>query len=233
MNAHHHPFFELIVPLRGTLQVRSFTITHTAGPGDILLYPPEVDHEEWTDGKAFESLFVAFSGMEINAGDLVIASDPNGRIRELMRWLYQEQQTLKTGDAEPAHSLLKLILEFFRCSQAPAESEWLRAIRTFIRQYMASTLTLNTLAAEAGMSRFHFTRKYHQLAGRPPMADVRRIRADYARELILSTNMPLKEIAPAAGLANEYTLSRLFRQLFNMPPGEFRRQRRTRQIPLN
>jgi AraC-like DNA-binding protein len=55
------------------------------------------------------------------------------------------------------------------------------------------------------------------------MADVRAIRAQYARELILGTHLPLKEIAPRAGLGNEYSMSRLFRRVFQMPPGQYRR----------
>ena len=58
-----------------------------------------------------------------------------------------------------------------------------------------------------------------------PMEDVRIIRANYARELILGTSLPLKEIAPRAGLGNEYAMSRIFRRYFNMPPGAWRRHR--------
>ena len=32
----------------------------------------------------------------------------------------------------------------------------------------------------------------------------------------------LKEIAPRAGLGNEYAMSRLFRRIFRLPPGQYR-----------
>ncbi len=226
MDPHDHPFYELIVPMRGSLRVATAADTQVAGPGDILLYPPGVVHEEWAEAAAFESLFVAFRAEGLPCDRVAYATDADGRIRDLMRWLHRDQHALRIGEDASAQLHLALIVELFRQSRAATESEWVQGLRAWIRRQIATPITLERLACHAGMSRYHFSRKYHQLAGRPPMSDVRRIRADFARDLILTTNMPLKEIAPAAGLANEYTLSRLFRQLFDMPPGEFRRRHR-------
>jgi AraC family transcriptional regulator len=66
------------------------------------------------------------------------------------------------------------------------------------------------LAHVAGLSKFHFIRAYTAQAGLTPMADVRAIRLDAARHLILTTDLPLKVIAPQVGLASEFHLSRLF-----------------------
>ena len=81
------------------------------------------------------------------------------------------------------------------------------------------------LACQACVSKYHFLRTYKVLTGRTPMEDVRIIRANAARTLILSTALPLKDIAPRTGLGNEYAMSRIFRHYFNMPPGAWRRRR--------
>ena len=45
-----------------------------------------------------------------------------------------------------------------------------------------------------------------------------------ARNLLLSTEYPLKTIAQATGFSNEFYFSRCFRDFYGMPPGEYRRK---------
>jgi transcriptional regulator GlxA family with amidase domain len=75
------------------------------------------------------------------------------------------------------------------------------------------------------MSKFHFSRRYRQLTGLTPMEDLRQLRLEAARDLLLTTDLPLKAIAPRTGLGDEYHLSRLFRRAFGIAPGELRRHR--------
>lgn len=232
MQAHHHPFHEIIAPVRGIINVRIHGREHRCGPGTLLLYAAGVAHEEWSDPEAvLESYFMGFRSTELKADDLVTCEDPDGRIRQMLRWMHQDQRALKTGGEIIRQHYLHIVISLFRQGWQPAESEWVQNVRTFIRHHLAEPLSLDDLAREAGCSRYHFVREYRRRTGRTPMADVRRIRADFARDLILTTSLPLKEIAPTAGIANEYTLSRLFRQLYGMPPGEFRRTRRTVPAP--
>ncbi len=225
IQAHGHPFHELIAPVRGTLHVHIGGHTQSFGPGALLLYPPGVHHEEWSDPDALESYFVAFRYSGLRSDRLLVAEDPDGRIRQIIRWLFQDQQSLPARLEQTGPAFLEVILAHFRRRHAPPESEWVRRVRDHIRRQRHLAIGLDDLARTAGLSRFHFVREYRRLTGRTPMADVRALRADYARELILTTNLPLKEIAPAAGLGNEYSMSRVFQRLFQMPPGAFRQSR--------
>ena len=73
------------------------------------------------------------------------------------------------------------------------------------------------------MTKYHFLRRYRALTGKTPMEDVRAIRLDFARNLILTTDLPLKLIAVQAGLGDAYQLSRLFRKHLNLAPSALRR----------
>jgi transcriptional regulator GlxA family with amidase domain len=61
------------------------------------------------------------------------------------------------------------------------------------------------------------------LTGLTPMEDLRQLRLEAARDLLLTTDLPLKAIAPRTGLGDEYHLSRLFRRAFGIAPGALRR----------
>jgi len=59
-------------------------------------------------------------------------------------------------------------------------------------------------------------REYERLCGLTPMADVRRIRLQQARNYILTSNDPLKVIATRVGLVSENHLSRLLKETFGL-----------------
>jgi transcriptional regulator GlxA family with amidase domain len=86
-----------------------------------------------------------------------------------------------------------------------------RTVLAFIREHLSEHFTLDDLAAQAKMSKFYFARAYRSLTGLSPMDHARLIRLEAARELLLSTNLPLKSIAPQVGFASEFHLSRLLR----------------------
>ena len=54
------------------------------------------------------------------------------------------------------------------------------------------------------------------------MDELRRMRLNEARLMILSTTLPLKAIAPAVGIGDEYQLSKLFRRQFGISPRALR-----------
>jgi transcriptional regulator GlxA family with amidase domain len=56
------------------------------------------------------------------------------------------------------------------------------------------------------------------------MRDLQLLRVESAKQLILTTDLPLKAIAPLAGLGDEYRLSRVFRRHLGLPPGALRRR---------
>lgn len=224
MRTHQHAFHEIIVPVRGILNVRIHGRVHACGPGTLLLYAAGVAHEEWSDAAdPLESYFVAFHSLALQADDLRTAAAPDGRMRQIIRWLYRDQRAMPPGGTPFQRHALRMLVDWFNHGGHPPANAWVDTIHNHIRHHMAESLTLDDLARVAGCSRFHFVRAYRRQTGRTPMADVRRLRADHARELILTTDRPLKEIAPAAGFANEYTLSRTFQQLYGHPPGQLRR----------
>ncbi len=73
------------------------------------------------------------------------------------------------------------------------------------------------------MSKFAFIRRYRRATGRTPMQDLRRIRLNQARTLILATGLPLKAIAAEVGLGDAFQMSRLFRRHFQTAPSHLRR----------
>jgi AraC-like DNA-binding protein len=223
MPPHEHPFHELIVVFAGVIRVRIGGAEHTAVPGDVLFYHSDRTHEESTDpGHPVETCFITFklpSGLEEAP---VLVRDAAGRIRQLILWLWEERSQI-TGPASRARAeyTRALLAEWLRVASLH-EQEMVRWLREFVERNPSQPVTLDELAFGAGMSKYHYLRLYKRLVGCTPMEDVRATRVRMAQNLILTSNLPFKEISWRCGLGDQYHMSRLFRRLLDVTPGEIR-----------
>ena len=87
----------------------------------------------------------------------------------------------------------------------------------------ASDHNLADLARVAGMSRSKFAKVFADTVGSPPMEFVTRARLDRARDLLLSTDLPISGIATNVGFASRSHFSRAFRNEFGIDPTRMRR----------
>ena len=224
MSAHAHPYHEVLVVLNGQLNVELQAQTLAGTAGDVLWYPAGVAHREWTENTApVEALFISVEWPKLRAPARLLVHDTGGRIGQLARWLYAEREqdaAFREGAARVFTQAL--VAEFLRLA-AQRVNPWVAQLRKFMHQRMREPLRLADLAAHGQVSPFHFIRRYRALTGRTPMEDLRRVRLEAARDLLLTTDLPLKEIAPRCGLGDEYHLSRLFRKVFATSPGRLRR----------
>jgi len=223
-DAHEHPFHQMIVVEQGGENACVAGQTVTAEQGQILLFPPGAVHEEWTErSQSLQSFFVQFRWPDCPPTAPLRVADGDGRVRVLASWLYGEREKRSPLSTALTESMLRmLLLEFLRLWRH-SHGGLVEAIRAYVREHLRAPLRLDTLAQRAGLSKYHFGREYKALSGRTPVEDVRRMRLEYARDLILSSSMPLKEIAPKAGLVDVYHMSRLFRRYLGFTPGSLRR----------
>lgn len=228
MVAHSHTFWELIVPVSGRMTVRVAGQVFVGEAGDILVYPPGVVHEERSDGvHPVTTRYFAFE-MDRPADIWPLRmADIGGRLQQITSWLVDDRDMADTPVVRSRRqALLELALAHCEvCAAHNLEDDRLvRTVRAYVRQHLADDLALDDLAGVAGLSRFHFLRVYERLAGRPPMADVRAIRLEHARQLLLTTDLPLKAIAPRCGMGSEFALSRAYKRHFGHNPSTLRRR---------
>jgi len=93
----------------------------------------------------------------------------------------------------------------------------------YIEANLASKLETGELASVVALSRSHFSRALKQSLGLSPMEYVGVRRVERAKVMIGSTQERLAEVAIACGFADQAHLSRRFRDLMGMSPGQWRR----------
>lgn len=228
INEHVHPRHdELIVVLGGELHVCIGGHSLAALPGQVLHYPAGESHIEQAAGELkLETLFVGFRAPARLALPR-LSTDRDGHVANAVRWMIRLTASGSRADAAVAEDLLRAIFHEIGSGRngGAGEDELLRRVQSFIEYNLASPLTLQDLADQAGLSMFHFARLFRRIAGQSPVAYVRAARVRAAKVLLDATNLPLRAIAPLVGFPDQSHFSRSFRRVTGQSPGGYRRSR--------
>ena len=98
----------------------------------------------------------------------------------------------------------------------------LRRVRDYVMAHLAESISVEALAAIVGLSRFHFARAFKQSEGVTPHRFLLQCRVRRAQELLAATELPLAQIALAAGFSDQSHCSRRFRELVGLTPSKYR-----------
>src|SRR5690242_20585480 len=100
----------------------------------------------------------------------------------------------------------------------------LRRVREMVEEQLDGDLSLDDLAAAAGLSRAHFARSFRTATGQTPYAYLRERRVARARDLLAVSSRPVVEIAGMTGFRSQSHLGRVFKSSTGLTPAEYRRR---------
>ncbi len=95
------------------------------------------------------------------------------------------------------------------------------AIR-FIRDHIREPMNVSDLLGHVGVSRKTLEVRFQDAIGRSPYSEIHRRRIAHVKELLLTTDLPLAEIASRSGFRHVENLHAVFRRSEGMTPKEFR-----------
>lgn len=100
----------------------------------------------------------------------------------------------------------------------------LRRARDHADRHYAEPLDLETLAAVAAISKFHFHRLFTATYGLSPAAYLSQRRVERAQDLLRATNLTVTEVCHAVGFTSLGSFSSRFRELVGESPSAFQRR---------
>lgn len=101
----------------------------------------------------------------------------------------------------------------------------LRQLTDWMAEHSVEEFNLQRLAAQAGLSKFHFQRLFKAATGVAPSRYHMDLRINEARRLLRETKMSVVDVALEVGYANPSHFARLFRRETGLTPSDYRRQR--------
>ena len=111
-------------------------------------------------------------------------------------------------------------------------ADWqVRRVVDHIRANLETTLRIDDVAKLVRLSASYFSRAFKRTVGQSFSDFVIQARIDLAKDLLLSTELPISQIALKCGLSDQPHLTRLFRRQVGLPPNTWRRRFRDPAFP--
>jgi transcriptional regulator GlxA family with amidase domain len=98
----------------------------------------------------------------------------------------------------------------------------LRQAQDYLRAHFAEDISLEALAKLVYLSPFHLSRLFREQLGLPPHTYLNQIRVNRAKTL-LNAGLSPAEVAHAVGFADQSHLSKAFKRVVGVPPGQYRK----------
>ena len=205
-------------------------------PGDALLIPPRVPHLYYADerrpwtiwwmhvtGEDVPDLLDAIAlpgiGPTFRVGNQVRAMS---LIEQVVDCLGRDETMASLISAAGAAWNLLALLAAERDSRAFGDHEPVRQAQEFLRENLQHATPVPDLAAQAGLSSSHFSAKFRALTGYSVTEYVKRLRMARARQLLVTSDHTIAEIASIVGYADAFYFSRQFHVVHGASPTQFR-----------
>lgn len=101
------------------------------------------------------------------------------------------------------------------------DQELAQAIR-FIREHASVAIRIDDIVAAVAISRRHLERRFQEVLGRTPAAEIRRVHLERARELLAETDLPIPAVAAKSGFGSPEYLAYVFKEELGASPREYR-----------
>ncbi len=245
---------------RGECWVMSGDQTECLGPGDMVFVEPGRDHvlashPPGQDPPSIEArtlLLCAYCELTQGTGKTLLGNLPSLTIvreEELHKrpWLKNTLDQLSTEymSQEPGAELIVnkltevVLVELIRINFGRADKSHLvmalsdKQIAKALQQFHNNpqiAWTLEKMAAEVGMSRAAFAKRFKQLVGQPMFEYLTLLRVQRAKELLQETKLPLYEIAGRVGYESDLAFTKTFKKHVGTTPTGYRKQERDNRL---
>ena len=100
-----------------------------------------------------------------------------------------------------------------------------RVMTTIYTHLKDSSLSVDMIAEEVGMSRVHLHRKMKEIIGQSPHDFIRQLRLEQATRLLATGEMNISEVAYTCGFSNAASFSTTFKNSYGLTPSEYMEQK--------
>jgi AraC family transcriptional regulator len=205
------------------------------GPGDAIAVPARTEHaSRLAPGTRATSVWIGLEticavgeamGATLDEYPLVLSG--GGRAATLARLLRQEGEAEGPGQILAVEALAEALAVAVLREAGHAERRPLsrdariqRALDVIERRY-SEALTVDDLARQAGLSRFHFSRLFREQVGESPYQRLRAVRLDRAAELLRRGGRTVTEVALSVGFQDLGRFGRAFASRFGVLPRDY------------
>ena len=238
MSRTRHDDFLFIYCVEGQGTLRIGKLEHSVKRGDLLILPKEQIHSYYaSDTDPWSIYWVHCDGTlaaEFTTPLLKSSQSPIIKLGLHSRLVADFESLMDLRKSTQLFesylhvcSLLRQILTHITLLQTQARHHYdqslnMEAIQTLMLTRLHESLDIDTLAATANLSKYHFIKRYKNLTGSTPINDFIRMKIERACHLLDITDQRISEVAWALGYEDAYYFSRTFSKVMGISPSQYR-----------
>jgi AraC-like DNA-binding protein len=240
---HSHDYYVICVIERGLQSFSHRGAKYFTPPGGVILINPGAVHTgEAADERGFEmrSLYPTTAHMQRAVFELTgrhqglpFFTEVRVDDREIRNSILALHQALSQGasvlecESRFTWTLTQLIKRYADIraqeQQLGKEQKAVQQARHYIDECFAEGLSLTQLADHVSLSPYYLLRVFHAEVGMPPYTYLESVRIRHAQRLI-EAGKPLAEVAVEVGFSSQSHLTRRFKQIIGVTPGQYAQQ---------
>ena len=243
---HNHSAVEVLLTLEGTVTYIVRDKVYEVRKGEILIVPPDTLHELSMGEGSSRYLYLFEPEAILNMRDINAmsehfhrvfhlrdGSDAHVRIRELLlkiQGVYEKHEQMWNALCYSYFLRIYTVLGQRYLSgvrsrpkaEHSVDSEVVNAAMTYINSHYKEDLSLEDVSGFAGFSRYYFSRSFKKHTGSSFKDYLIQKRLQVAMDLLIQTNMQMKDVAQESGFGSVATFNRVFRENKGCTPTQYR-----------
>lgn len=245
---HYHNAYEIYLHIYGERYFFLDDICHVLQPGDLYILPPFAVHytesrevnyyERYVINFSLDTLSFFLSENELKLLSKKISSAIIRLTPELTESILNDFKRIdelskKSGflaEKQLFAAVFQLLMRVKELADTTkpvisqnVQSEIADAIR-HINKHYREQITLDEVADLVHLSKYHFCRLFHAATGATFLEYLHNIRLAQVHKMLIGTDLPLSEIAAKTGFTSTAQLTRIFKQVYDVAPRDFRKK---------
>jgi len=235
---HAHDGYSISLVTEGIHHFGVETERLQAEPGEVRIIHPYELHETYQSSWSHINLSIETTlaeetatalGLEIPVLFSRLICDKH--LNDLITTLYRSSIVKNTPYTETVctellrHLLQNHLFEQMDTSDTPPSPEILRAQRYLRTHASDTTLSLDTVARQAHMSKYHFLRQFKQTFGQTPYYYLQNIRIDCVRQM-MRQGVSLSQSAHHCGFYDQSHMIKIYQKFYGHTPGTIYRTKK-------
>ncbi|MDO4298143.1 MAG: AraC family transcriptional regulator [Lachnospiraceae bacterium] len=236
---HLHQYIELVHVVEGLLEMQIGDEKYMIHPGEIALIFPNIPHDYHTLSKTGET--------QLNIMNCYVDLLPLLKPQLLKKHpvspklsadqihedvLYAEKRLYELRPVETNKALTGSLLSLLLCRlfselsledyQEQPPQDITSGVISYIADHYLEEITLSSVANHFGIGKYALSRIFSNVLGCNFITYVNSLRIDYAKFLLMNTDMNIIRIAIESGFHNQQTFNRVFKKIHGCTPKEYR-----------
>ncbi len=243
---HDHSAVEILLTLEGSVTYIVKDTVYEVRKGEVLIVPPDTLHELSMEEGSSRYLYLFEPEAILNMRDINAladhfqrpfhlrdGSDAHVRIRELLlkiQGVYEKREQMWNALCYSYFLRIYAVLGQRYLSgvrprvraERSVDSEVVNAAMTYINCHYKEDLCLEDVSEFAGFSRYYFSRSFKKQTGNSFKEYLIQKRLQVAMDLLIHSNLQMKDVAQESGFGSVATFNRVFRENKGCTPTQYR-----------